>query len=188
MREIRVVTPDGYVWFVRLRWAWRWVPWTPLLAAAAARRERARQARKRKRSPDDYPLGADADVGTLESQLETSIVAMLVMSVAGPLLWVIAVVLIVAPIVWFPGWGRWLVHHSGELAAAVGVLLAAVAVALAGRPWLVEAEPLALNKPGRAWRVRGWRRAVRCAHEVAASIKEGRVDVEPRDAVPVEQR
>ncbi|HEX6678456.1 MAG TPA: hypothetical protein VF486_25990 [Actinomycetes bacterium] len=177
------------MWFVRLRWAWRWVPWTPLLAAAAARRKRARQARRRKGTPDDYPLGADANMGTLgESPLETSIVAILVLSVAGPLLWVIAVVLIVAPIVWFPGWGRWLVHHWGEVAAAVGVLLVAVGVALAGRPWVVEAEPMALNKPGRAWRVRDWRRAVRCAREVAASIEEGRLDVEPRDAVPVEQR
>jgi hypothetical protein len=186
MREIRVVTPDGYVWFVRLRWAWRWVPWTPLLAAVAVRRERARLARRRRRTPDDYPLGGNAD---WESEsLETSIVAMLVLSIGLPLLFVVAVVLAVAPIVWFPGWGRWLAHHWGELAAAVAVLLVAVAVALAGRPWVVEAEPLALNKPGRAWRVRGWRRAERCAREVAASIEEGRLDVEPRDAVPVEQR
>jgi hypothetical protein len=109
-------------------------------------------------------------------------------SVGVPLLSLIALVLVVAPIVWFPAWGRWLAHHWGEVAAVVALLLAAVAVAVAGRPWLVEAEPLALNMPGRAWRVRGWRRAVRCAGEVAASIKEGRLDVEPRDAVPVEQR
>jgi hypothetical protein len=185
MREIRVVTPDGYVWFVRLRWAWRWVPWTPLLGAVAARRERARQVRRRKRTPDEYPLGANAD---WESEsLERSIVAMLVASFALPLLSLVALVLIVAPIVWFPAWGRWLADNWVGVAAAVALLLAAAAVALAGRPWLVEAEPMALNKPGRTWRVRGWRRAERCAREVAASIKEGRLDVEPRDAVPVEQ-
>jgi hypothetical protein len=187
MREIRVVTPDGYVWFVRLRWAWRWVPWTPLLAAAA-RRRRARPAGGRKGRADDYPLGADADMGTMGQSLEGPIVGILMLVVGVPLLFVVAVVLMVAPIVWFPAWGRWLAHHWGEVAAAVAVLAAAVAVALAGRPWLVEAEPMALKKPGRAWRVRGWRRAERCAREVAASIKAGRFDVEPKDAVPVEQR
>jgi hypothetical protein len=130
MREIRIVTPDGHVWFVRLRWAWRWVPWTPLLAAAAAWRERARQAGRRRGTPDDYPLGADAGMGTLGESLETSIVAILLVAVGVPVLFVIALVLIVAPIVWFPAWGHWLAHHWGEVAATVGVLLAAAAVAI----------------------------------------------------------
>ena len=187
MREIRVVTPDGYVWFVRCRWAWRWVPWTPLLGAAAARRERARQARRRKRTPDDYPLGVDAGQEAWDgASWEAPVVGALLGVVLVPLLWIIVVVLAIAPIVLFPAWGAWLTDHVWEVAGLLAVLLVAVAVALADRPWLVEAEPMALNEPGRAWRVRGWRRASRCAREVAASIEEGRLDVEPRDALPVE--
>jgi hypothetical protein len=187
MREIRVVTPDGHVWYVRRRWAARPTPLGPLLAADAARRERARQARRRKRTPDDYPLGVDAGLEAWDGESwGLSIVGALVGVVALPLLWLIVVLLAVAPIVLFPAWGAWLSHHPREVAAALAALLAAVAVTLAGRPWLVEAEPMALNKPGRAWRVTGWRRAGRCAREVAASIREGRLDAQPRDAVPVE--
>ena len=188
MREIRVVTPDGYVWFVRRRWARRRMPWSPMLEAAARRRERARQERGLKRSPDDYPLGADAGVGVDGESLSLGwpVLGVLVMLLGVPLLSVIALVLIVAPIVWFPAAGRWLLHHPGDEARVLGGVLLLAALLLVRRPWLVVAEPMALKKPGRAWRVTGWRRAGRCASEVAGSIREGRLYLEPRDGVPVE--
>ena len=45
------------------------------------------------------------------------------------------------------------------------------------RPWLVELRRQGLaDAPGRVWRVRGWRRSERLITEVAAAIRDGRID------------
>ena len=67
------------------------------------------------------------------------------------------------------------------LGGGIGVL----ALALIRRPWLVEAERQGLDPPRRAWRVIGWRRSGQCVREVARAIAQGRLDVQPANARPV---
>ena len=60
------------------------------------------------------------------------------------------------------------------LAAAVTVL---VALNQVHRPWYVELRRQGLaGAPRRVWRVQGWRRSGRLMGELAAAIREGRID------------
>jgi hypothetical protein len=73
-----------------------------------------------------------------------------------------------------------------RVAATAGLLLgAAVAVAVLvvvdrlRRPWFVELQRQGLpDAPRRVWRVRGWRRSGRLMEEIAAAVREGRIDSE----------
>ncbi|HZD01201.1 MAG TPA: hypothetical protein VFA46_13745 [Actinomycetes bacterium] len=90
-----------------------------------------------------------------------------------------------------PGWllvtvaRPWLLAH---LPAVLGVLAGGVMVGilvLVRRPWLIEAQRLGLgDAPKRVWRVTGWRRSGLCVREVAVAIEQGRLDVQPSNAIP----
>jgi hypothetical protein len=54
-----------------------------------------------------------------------------------------------------------------------------VAVDRLRRPWFVELQRQGLpDAPRRVWRVRGWRRSGRLLEEIAAAVREGRIDSE----------
>jgi hypothetical protein len=183
-RERRVVTPDGRVWFVRRRWARRRPPWA----------RRSRQPMTRVDADEELPaetwvnppIGAlftypDGDLGEggfdwlLDDQyaagclLGAVIIGVLVTGLAAA-----ATVEFVLP---------WLLPR---VAATAGLLLgAAVAVAVLvvvdrlRRPWFVELQRQGLpDAPRRVWRVRGWRRSGRLMEEIAAAVREGRIDSE----------
>jgi hypothetical protein len=63
-------------------------------------------------------------------------------------------------------------------------LLVAAGVAgrtLLGRPWIVQATPLATDAEELSWRVAGWRRSARVIDEVTASLGAG-LDPSPAEA------
>lgn len=53
---------------------------------------------------------------------------------------------------------------------------------LLGRPWIVQAMPLASDAQEQSWRVVGWRRSARLIEEVCASLSAG-LDPSPAEAL-----
>jgi heme A synthase len=191
MADIRVVTPDGHVWFVRRRWARRRMPWQRALDERRAWRRTRRAVRRARRPVDPFDpfrpgpfaaiiwLGRCGDEGSL---------------------WWLALVLAMAllALLVFLGWLLvtaalpWSLSHSEVLltglAVGAGAALVIAALVLTHRPWLVEAERMGLDPPRRVWRVTGWRCSRRCIREVAAALAQGRPQVEPTGAVPLNFR
>ncbi len=72
----------------------------------------------------------------------------------------------------------------------LGLLVAAGVLGrtLLGRPWIVQATPLAIEAEALSWRVAGWRRSARVIDEVIASLGAG-LDPSPTEAsVPTPAR
>ena len=184
-RERRVVTPDGYVWFVRRHRARRRPFWSP--------RERRRGERfhgeeelpaERLPSPglrslfasDGYDVAHPTfDWRIEDDQLTTFYAAMAIgaaVAVVGLLAWL--TVRYVLP---------WLVPlvvaNARPLLALAAVLAALAALNQLHRPWYVELQRQGLaDAPRRVWRVQGWRRSGRLMGELTAAIREGRIDHE----------
>jgi hypothetical protein len=167
VREQRVTTPDGRVWYVRRRWARRQPPW--------------RRRADHELGPaevDDLPLlPADEvaesflrfvryDLGEGLALLLGLAVLVLVAAVAGA-------VLVVERVVPF------LVDHAVVIGAGLAGLAAVVLVDRLTRPWFIEAESGRLfQAPRRVWRVHGWWRARRAFRAVVEAVAEGRIDSE----------
>lgn len=186
MREIRVVTPDGHVWFVRRRWGRRRMPWRDLLDRTATRRRQARQAQESKERLRPGPeLGADPDLSLLSiagfgGQLGQFLVGLVALGVVVTVLALVGL-----------GWLLVTVARPslfGHLSAVLGVVAGGVMVGilvLVRRPWLIEAERLGLDDaPKRVWRVIGWRRSGQCVREVAGAIEQGRLEVQLSKTLP----
>jgi hypothetical protein len=181
-RGRRVVTPDGYVWFVRRRRAKRRPPWT--------RGRHPERFHGEDELPDEelpipgvldlftyaeddlgergFDRGYDDRTAAAVSMLAI-LVVLFVLSVVGAL-----VVLFVLP------WLVPLVTANARLLLGIAAALAAlVALNQLHRPWFVELQRQGLaDAPRRVWRVQGWRRSGRLMGELAAAIRDGRIDNE----------
>ena len=183
-RGRRVVTPDGYVWYLRRRRARRRRPWLwpgrPRLARFHGEEELPAEElpvppwidlwrlpnlevgeRGFDRFNDERHAASNAVVATVVGVLALSVLAWLTVEYVLP----------------------WLLPWLADNARLVLWLIAAVAVAVGlnqlHRPWYVELQRQGLaDAPRRVWRVQGWRRSGRLMRELTAAIQEGRIDRE----------
>ena len=168
MREQRVTTPDGRVWYVRRRWAKRQLPWKRRPDHELSPTER--DAVPALPDTDDLIgplaglLSCDPEVGLLLAAALLALGVLAVLAAAGAVVrWVVPFV--VANVVW--------------IGLAVALTAAVVLVDRLTRPWFVEAESARLfHPPRRIWRVHGWWRSRRVIRAVVAAIAEGRIDSE----------
>ena len=183
-RGRRVVTPDGYVWYVRRRRARRRRPWS-----RPGRPRRSRFHDDEELPAEELPVPPWVDlwrVPNLEvgergfdrfnddrhaasNAVGAAVVGVLAVSV---LAWL--TVEYVLP---------WLLPWLADHARPVLWLIAAVAVAVGlnqlHRPWYVELQRQGLaDAPRRVWRVQGWRRSGHLMRELTAAVQEGRIDRE----------
>jgi hypothetical protein len=183
-RGRRVVTPDGYVWYLRRRRARRRRPWSwpgrPRLARFHGEEELPAEElpvppwidlwrlpnlevgeRGFDRFNDDRHAASNAVVAAVVGVLALSVLAWLTVEYVLP----------------------WLLPWLADNARLMLWLIAAVAVAVGlnqlHRPWYVELQRQGLaDAPRRVWRVQGWRRSGRLMRELTAAIQEGRIDRE----------
>jgi hypothetical protein len=175
-RERRVVTPDGYVWFVRRRRARRRPLWSRRYPERFCGEDELPEDEP---VPLPGPIDLFTDDGThlgdrfYDDQLTVGItILVLVPLVLGFALLVAVVGQFVVP---------WLVPlvtaNAHPLLAAAGALALLVALNQVHRPWYVELRRQGLaDAPRRVWRVQGWRRSGRLMDELTAAIREGRID------------
>jgi hypothetical protein len=181
-RGRRVMTPDGYVWFVRRRRARRRPFWS--------RRDRDRGERFHGEDelPDEpLPIPGVMDMFTYaEDDLgergfdryyddrRAARVSVLVLTVG---------VFLVAGLAWatvtyvLPWLVPLVVDNARPILAAATALVVLLALNQVHRPWYVELQRQGLaDAPRRVWRVQGWRRSGRLMGELTAAIRDGRID------------
>jgi hypothetical protein len=184
-RELRAVTPDGRVWFVRRRWARRRPPWSRSTRYPATRVDADEELSAE--DPVVPPLesfftydGRDLDqLGDLvfDRWHDDRHAARLMVTVLAVAFLVVGL-LVAATVEYVLPWLLPLVVANARLLLGVA---AALAVLVAGdrlvRPWFVELRRQGLaDAPRRVWRVRGWRRSAHLMDEVAAAVTDGRID------------
>jgi hypothetical protein len=166
VREARVTTPDGHVWYVRRRWARRQLPWKRRADYELSPAERDAVPIV---ADTDELLGAVAEFFSLDAEFGLLVVLALLALVA------LAVVAMVALV------REWVVPFLVANIGWIGATVAAVAILVLldrlTRPWFIEAESARLfHAPRRIWRIQGWWRSRRAFRAVAAAIAEGRID------------
>ena len=189
----RVVTPDGYVWFVRRRRARR----RPFWAAQSPERFHGEEELP---DPDEkLPVPGVMDLFTYAeddlgergfdrwyddrsaADVSLTVIAILV-AVVGLLAWV--TVRFVLP--WL---APWVAGHARPLLTGAAVLAALAALNQLHRPWYVELQRQGLaDAPRRVWRVQGWRRSGRLMDQLTAAIREGRIDHRGAVILPADDR
>jgi hypothetical protein len=170
VRQQRVTTPDGHVWYVRRRWARRRPPWKRRADQELGPAER-----------DAGPVLVDGEelldslAGFLWFDGEVGVLALLG-------LLALAAIVVAAVVAVLVGAGRevaapFLADNLPVIGAVVAVATALWLLDRLTRPWFVEAESARLfHAPRRVWRVQGWWRTRRAFREVVAAIAEGRID------------
>ena len=181
-RGRRVMTPDGYVWFVRRRRARRRPFWS--------RRDRDRGERFHGEDelPDEpLPIPGVMDMFTYaEDDLgergfdryyddrRAARVSVFMLTVG---------VFLVAGLAWatvtyvLPWLVPLVVDNARPILAAATALVVLLALNQVHRPWYVELQRQGLaDAPRRVWRVQGWRRSGRLMGELTAAIRDGRID------------
>jgi hypothetical protein len=176
----RVVTPDGYVWFVRRRRARRRPVWS--------RRPPERFHDEEELPAEKIPLPGPLDLFTTRGEdigqrgfdwyYQSDRVK------GGHAIFAIVVAtFVVGLLAWLTGTYvlPWLVPFVVANARPLAGVAAAVAVLVAldqlHRPWYVELQRQGLaDAPRRVWRVQGWRRSGRLMAELTSAIREGRID------------
>jgi hypothetical protein len=181
-RGRRVMTPDGYVWFVRRRRARRRPFWS--------RRDRDRGERFHGEDelPDEpLPIPGVMDMFTYaEDDLgergfdryyddrRAARVSVFVLTVG---------VFLIAGLAWatvtyvLPWLVPLVVDNARPILAAATALVVLLALNQVHRPWYVELQRQGLaDAPRRVWRVQGWRRSGRLMGELTAAIRDGRID------------
>ena len=168
MREKRVTTPDGHVWYVRRRWAKRQLPWKRQADYELSPAER-----------DAVPILTDTDellgplIGLFSVDAEFGlfiVLALLALAALG----VFALVGVVR---------EWVVPFVVANIGWIGATLTAIAILVVldrlTRPWFIEAESARLfHAPRRIWRIQGWWRSRQAFRAVITAIAEGRIDNE----------
>jgi hypothetical protein len=184
-RGRRVVTPDGYVWFVRRRRARRrpfWVSRPP---------ERFHGEDELPDPDEKVPLPGPIDMFTDDGShlgdrlyddqttvMTTTLLVSLLLAVVGALAWVTGTYVV-----------PFLAAHARPLLTGTAVLVALVALNQLHRPWYVELQRQGLtDAPRRVWRVQGWRRSTRRMDELTAAIREGRIDRRGAVILPADDR
>jgi len=181
-RGRRVMTPDGYVWFVR-RWRARRRPFW-------SRRDRDRGERfhgEDELPEEPLPIPGVMDMFTYaEDDLgergfdryyddrRAARVSVFVLTVG---------VFLVAGLAWatvtyvLPWLVPLVVDNARPILAAATALVVLLALNQVHRPWYVELQRQGLaDAPRRVWRVQGWRRSGRLMGELTAAIRDGRID------------
>jgi hypothetical protein len=181
-RGRRVMTPDGFVWFVRRRRARRRPFWS--------RRDRDRGERFHGEDelPDEpLPIPGVMDMFTYaEDDLgergfdryyddrRAARVSVFVLTVG---------VFLIAGLAWatvtyvLPWLVPLVVDNARPILAAATALVVLLALNQVHRPWYVELQRQGLtDAPRRVWRVQGWRRSGRLMGELTAAIRDGRID------------
>jgi hypothetical protein len=170
-----VVTPDGYVWFVRRRRARRRPFWSP----RGRYPERFHGEQELPDPDEEVPLPGPIDMFTDDGEHlgdrlyddQTTVVATLLviavlMTVIGVLAWLTGTY--VVPV---------LVANARPLLALAPALVLLAGLNQLHRPWYVELQRQGLaDAPRRVWRVQGWRRSGRLMGELTTAIREGRID------------
>jgi hypothetical protein len=179
----RVVTPDGYVWFVRRRRARRQPPWARRPPGQGSRFHGEMELpTERLPAPGLSRLfatrGYDVAHPTFDWHIEDDVSMTLYAAMA-----VVAATVVTALLVWLTA--TYVLPWLVPLVVANARLLAGVAAALVmlaalnqlHRPWYVELQRQGLaDAPRRVWRVQGWRRSGRLMGELTAAVREGRID------------
>jgi hypothetical protein len=170
VREQRVTTPDGHVWYVRRRWARRRPPW---------KRRADQELGPAERDPGPMLVDGeelldslagffcfDSEVGVLAILALLALAAVVVTALVAVLLGALQEVVV-----------PFLADNLAVIGAVLAVAAAAWLLDRLTRPWFVEAESARLfHAPRRVWRVQGWWRTRRAFREVVAAIAEGRID------------
>jgi hypothetical protein len=169
VREQRVVTPDGRVWFVRRRWVKRRLPWKrggPAGELGPAEQEAVPVLPDRSELLDSFGrlIYWDVEFGLLAAGA-LLVVGLLALGVVAAITWSWVLPLLAA--------------NLPPIAVVLAVVAAAVLLDRLTRPWFIEAQSARLaDAPRRIWRVQGWWRARRAFASVAAAIAEGRIGAE----------
>ena len=192
-RGRRVVTPDGHVWFVRRRRARRRPFW-------------ASRPPERYHGEDDLPdpderlpvpgvldlfTYAEDDLGERgfdrfyddrTAAWVSVFVIVILLAVAGLLAWLTVGYVL-------PWLVPWVAAHARPLLLGTAAVVVLVALNQLHRPWYVELQRQGLaDAPRRVWRVQGWRRSGRLMGELAAAIREGRIDHRGAVILPADGR
>jgi hypothetical protein len=195
-RGRRVVTPDGYVWFVRRRRASRrpfWVPRSryperfhgeedapdpdeklPLpgpMDLFTTRGEHLGELGFRRYTDDDRSAATTAGLAILAMTVVVGVAAWLTVSYVVP--WMVP----------------WVTGQARPLLAGAAALAGLAALNQLHRPWYVELQRQGLaGAPRRVWRVQGWRRSGRLMRQLVAAVREGRVDPRGTVLLPADDR
>lgn len=178
----RVVTPDGYVWFVRRHRARR----RPFWSRRRPERFHGEDELPAEKLPLPGPLdlfntrGEDIGQPGFDRYYESDRVK------GGHAIFAITVaIVVVGLLVWLtvryvlPWLVPPVVANVRPLLAAAATLLMPAALNQLHRPWYVELQRQGLaDAPRRVWRVQGWRRSGRLMGELTAAVREGRIDNE----------
>jgi len=182
-----VVTPDGYVWFVRRRRARRRPFWT----ARSRYPERFHGEEELPDPDEEIPFPGPIDMFTddgehLGDRLYDDQTTMGTTIILGALL-----LLVIVALVWVTGTYvvPFLAANARPLLATAAVLAALAALNQLHRPWYVELQRQGLaDAPRRVWRVQGWRRSGRLMDQLTAAIREGRIDHRGAVILPADDR
>jgi hypothetical protein len=169
-RERRVVTPDGYVWYLRRHRARRRPPWSRRDRRRSERFHGEEELTEKLPGPPLTALFTEW-AGSFDDAVNTALLAVLaVLAVGAVLAWLLVghVLPRLVPLV---------ADNARPLLAAGAVLAALAALNQVQRPWYVELRRQGLaDAPRRVWRVRGWRRSGRLMDQLTAAIRDGRID------------
>jgi hypothetical protein len=166
VRQERVTTPDGHVWYVRRRWARRRPPW---------KRRADHELGPAERDAGPVLVAGDELIESLSDMFRYDVevigfVALVLLALAVVLVTFLVGVVreVVAPFV---------VDNLPVIGAVLAVAAALWLLDRLTRPWFVEAESAKLfHAPRRVWRVQGWWRTRRALRAVVAAIADGRID------------
>jgi hypothetical protein len=184
-RGRRVVTPDGYVWFVRRRRARRRPFWV-------SRPPERFHGEEELPDPDEWiPLPGPVDMFTDDGQHLGDRLYDDQTTVATTILLVTLLLAVIGGLAWVTG--TYVVPFLAAYARPLLIGTAAVAVLVAlnqlHRPWYVELQRQGLaDAPRRVWRVQGWRRSGRRIAALTAAIREGRIDHRGAVILPADDR
>jgi hypothetical protein len=188
-----VVTPDGYVWFVRRRRARRRPFWAPRPPDRYHGEEELPDPDEKLPVPGvmDLFTYAEDDLGERgfdrgyddRAAADVSLIVIaIVLAVVGLLGWLVATYVL-------PWLVPWVAAHARPLLIGAAVLAALVALNQLHRPWYVELHRQGLaDAPRRVWRVQGWRRSGRLMDQLTAAIREGRIDHRGAVILPADDR
>jgi hypothetical protein len=180
-----VVTPDGYVWFVRRRRARRRPFWV-------SRPPERYHGEEELPDPDErIPLPGPVDMFTDDGEhlgdrlyddqttvATTILLVTLLLAVIGGLAWVTGTYVV-----------PFLAAYARPLLIGTAAVAALVALNQVHRPWYVELQRQGLaDAPRRVWRVQGWRRSGRRIAALTAAIREGRIDHRGAVILPADDR